>query len=358
MKKKWITWLILGCMTVSLWGCGSKQEDQTAAETTPAAEEAADETAEAASAESSDYKIATVVKESSDPWFIRMEEGVNRFADETGVNAFQKGPSKTDAAQQVQVIEELIAQDIDAICVVPIDPAACESVLKKAMDKGIVVITHEATTQQNCDFNIEAFDNVGYGAYMMDELAKAMGEEGQYVCMVSYLTNAAHKEWSDAAIARQKEMYPNMELIAEEKIETEDSMEVAYERVKEILKKYPDIKGFLGTASNDPPGAGKAIDEMGLTGKVFAAGTSVTSVAAPYLESGSVATATCWDPADAGYAMNVLAKMILDGKRDEIRTGLDLGVPGFESISVTDGKYINGEGWIAITRDNMSDYNF
>ena len=211
MKKKWITWLVLGCMTVSLCGCGSKQEEQPAAESAPAAEEAAEETTEAASAESSDYKIATVVKESSDPWFIRMEEGVNRFADDTGVNAFQKGPSKTDAAQQVQVIEELVAQDIDAICVVPIDPAACESVLKKAMDKGIVVITHEATTQQNCDFNIEAFDNAGYGAYMMDELAKAMGEEGQYVCMVSYLTNAAHKEWSDAAIARQKEMYPRSE---------------------------------------------------------------------------------------------------------------------------------------------------
>ena len=363
MKKKWIALLMLCCMTASLWGCGSNNANEEAAQPTTQeeesqpAEEAAQEEAEAP-AESSDYKIATVVKESSDPWFIRMEEGVNRFAADTGVNAYQKGPSKTDAAQQVQVIEELIAQDIDAICVVPIDPGACESVLKKAMDKGIVVITHEATTQQNCDFNIEAFDNAGYGAFMMDELAKAMGEEGQYVCMVSFLTNAAHKEWSDAAIARQKELYPNMELIAEEKIETEDNMEVAYERVKEILKKYPDIKGFLGTASNDPPGAGKAIDEMGLTGKVFAAGTSVTSVAAPYLESGSVTTATCWDPADAGYAMNVLAKMILDGRRDEIQTGLDLGVTGFENITVTDGKYINGEGWIAITKDNMTEYNF
>lgn len=354
MKKKWITWLLLGCMTVSLLGCGSNNAQEETAQPT---EEAAQEETETPSG-GSDYKIATVVKESSDPWFIRMEEGVNRFAEDTGVNAYQKGPSKTDAAQQVQVIEELIAQDIDAICVVPIDPAACETVLKKAMDKGIVVITHEATTQQNCDFNIEAFDNAGYGAYMMDELAKAMGEEGQYVCMVSFLTNAAHKEWSDAAIARQKEKYPNMELIPEEKIETEDNMEVAYERVKEILKKYPDIKGFLGTASNDPPGAGKAIDEMGLTGSVFAVGTSVTSVAAPYLESGSVTTATCWDPADAGYAMNVLAKMILDGRRDEIQTGLDLGVPGFDSITVTDGKYINGEGWIAITKDNMTEYNF
>ena len=50
--------------------------------------------------------------------------------------------------------------------------------------------------------------------------------------------------------------------------------------------------------------------------------------------------------------------MSRDVKRDAIKTVLHLGVPGFESISVTDGKYINGEGWIAITKDNMSDYNF
>ena len=104
-----------------------------------------------------------------------MEEGVREFAETTGNNAFQKGPATYDSAQQIQIIEELIAQDIDAICVVPIDPDACETVLKKAMDNGIVVITHESPSQKNCDFNIEAFDNIGYGAYMMDELAKVMG---------------------------------------------------------------------------------------------------------------------------------------------------------------------------------------
>lgn len=308
-------------------------------------------------AEEDVFKIATVVKDSSDPWFIRMEEGINRFAAETGINAFQKGPSKTDAALQVQVIEELVAQDIDAICVVPVDPSACEPVLKKAMDKGIVVITHEATSQQNTDFNIEAFDNVGYGAYMMDELAKAMGEEGKYTTMVSFLTNAAHNEWADAAVARAKEKYPKLELIEEERVETEDNMEVAYERAKELLKTYPDLKGFLGTSSYDAPGAGKAIEELGKIGSVFTVGTSVTSVAAPYLESGAVEAVTCWDPADAGYAMNVLAKMILEGKRDEIKTGASLGVNGFESIAV-DGKLINGAGWIVITKDNMMEYDF
>ncbi len=303
------------------------------------------------------FKIATVVKDSSDPWFIRMEEGVKKFAADTGMNSFQKGPSKTDAALQVQVIEELIAQDIDALCVVPISPEACEPVLKKAMEKGIVVITHEATSQENTDYNIEAFDNVGYGAYMMDELAKVMGEEGKYVTMVSFLTNASHMEWAESAIERAKEKYPKMELIAEEYVETEDNLEVAYERAKELLKKYPDIKGFLGTSSYDAPGAGKAIDEMNKVGDVFAVGTSVTSVAEPFLETGSVSAVTCWDPADAGYVMNSLAVKILEGKEDEIKSGLNLELTGYEDLTV-DGKLINGEGWIVITKENMKDYDF
>ncbi len=303
------------------------------------------------------FKIATVVKESSDPWFIRMEEGVKRYAADTGCTAFQKGPAAYDSAQQVQIIEELIAQDIDAICVVPIDPDACEQVLKKAMDQGIVVITHESPTQQNCNYNIEAFDNVGYGAYMMDELAKAMGEEGEYVCMVGFLTTASHNEWADAAIARQKEKYPKMTLIDIQKVETEDSMEIAYEKSKELLKTYPNLKGFLGTSSYDAPGAGKAISELGLIGKCYSVGTSVTSCAADQLTEGSTQAVLCWDPAEAGYAMNTLAQMVLEGREAEIADGFDLKVPGFESLKVN-GKYLNGNGWIVINKDNMADYNF
>ena len=335
--KKLLSLILVLAMVASLAACGSSSKSD--------------------SAEGKTWKIATVVKESSDPWFIRMEEGVQQYAAATGNNAFQKGPAAYDSAQQVQIIEELIAQDIDAICVVPIDPAACETVLKKAMDQGIVVITHESPSQENCNYNIEAFDNVGYGAYMMDELAKAMGEEGEYVCMVGFLTTASHMEWTQAAIERQREMYPNMTLIEVERVETEDSMEVAYEKAKELLKTYPNLKGFLGTSSYDAPGAGKAIAELGLTGKCVAVGTSVTSCCADQLTDGSMAAALCWDPATAGYAMNVLAQMVLEGRQDEIVNGFDLGVEGYSSLTVN-GKYLNGAGWIVITKDNMSDYNF
>jgi simple sugar transport system substrate-binding protein len=303
------------------------------------------------------YTIATVVKDMSDPWCLRHEEGVLEFARDTGFDCYVKGPPKTDSAQQIQVIEELVAQGIDALCVVPIDPEACEPVLKRAREQGIVVISHEAQGMVNVDFNIEAFDNQAYGAYMMDELAKVLGGQGEYITMVAFLSSVSHNEWMDAAIAHQKTAYPNMILEPEQKIECEDNMEMAYEKTKEMIKKYPNIKGFLGASSYDPPGAGKAIDELGKTGQIYAVGTSVPSVAGPYLTSGSNPAVLCWDPALSGKAMLKLAVMILDGQKDQIKADLDLGIEGYESIKAN-GNMLSGAGWLVIAKDNMDQYQF
>lgn len=62
-----------------------------------------------------------------------------------------------------------------------------DSTLKKAKDAGIVVITHEGADLKNVDYDIEAFSNEGYGAFIMQNLAEAMGEEGVYTTMVASL---------------------------------------------------------------------------------------------------------------------------------------------------------------------------
>ena len=115
---------------------------------------------------------------------------MKQYAADTGINAYQKGPAATDAAQQVQVIQDVINQGINALCVVPVDPAACDPVLKEARDKGIVVITQEGSTCKNSDYDLEAFNNAGYGAFIMDKLQEAMGGKGIYTTMVAHLTNA------------------------------------------------------------------------------------------------------------------------------------------------------------------------
>lgn len=231
----------------------------------PAAEAPAAEAPAAAAVNPADLDYTTVVKIAGIGWFNRMEVGVLEWGDATGVNATLVGPEKGDAALQIPLIEDLIAQGVDALCVVPMDPAQLDPVLQKAMEAGVTVITHEASNQVNMDWDIEAFDNVAFGALLMDELASRMGEEGKYALMLGSLGSKTHMEWLwEGAHAHQLEAYPNMTLIGEQPFEAHDSQTEAYENAKEILAANPDIKGFLSGASTDILGIGQAIEEAGL----------------------------------------------------------------------------------------------
>lgn len=304
------------------------------------------------------YTIAVVVKGNTNGWFVRMEEGIKKYAEETGINAYMTGPSDTDSAQQIQVLQDVVSQNPDAICVVPIDPAACENVLAEAQEKGITVICHEGSFVQHCDWDVEAFDNAGYGAYIMDELAKLMGEEGEYITMVGYLTSASHNEWADGAVARAEEAYPNMVLAPEKRLESENSAETAYEVAKQYLKTNPDIKGFTGSSSDDAPGIARAINELGLGDSVFVVGTGMPNECRELLKNGSMKVITLWDPADAGYAMCELARKVLDG--EEIGEGTDLGITGYDNLKVDadNPQVLMGDASISITADTVDDYNF
>jgi ABC-type sugar transport system, periplasmic component len=345
---------ILAAATLTLSACssdggGSESKDQSGGGGTDSG----------GSTASSDFTIAIVPKDATNPWFVRMEDGVNRYADDTGMNVYQKGPAETDATMQAQVIQDLIAQGVDAIGVVPVDPGALETVLKEALDAGIVVVSHEGASLENTMYDIEAFNNADYGAFIMDNLAEAMGEEGVYTTMVGHVTNASHNEWADGAVARAQEAYPKMTLLeAEPRVESQDDGENAYQVAKEVMKKYPEVKGIVGTSSFDAPGVARAIEELGMKGKVFTSGTGMPAANKAILESGIVSSLTLWDPADAGYAMASLATQILEGTT--VENGINLDAPGYEDMKFAEGsdKILEGNGWIVINADNVDDFGF
>lgn len=312
------------------------------------------------SAEGKTYTIATVVKVDGIAWFDRMREGVDQFKDDTGNDTFMVGPSQADAAAQVQMIENLIAQGVDAICVVPFSVESVEPVLQKARDKGIVVITHEASNIQNADYDIEAFDNFAYGENLMKVLGEAMGGKGKYVATVGSLTSKSQMEWIDGAVAYQEKNFPEMSL-AMDRLETYDDANQDYTKLKEAFTAQPDIAGIVGGPMPTSAGAGRLITESGLGGKVHFSGTGLVSVAGEYLDNGSVEYIQFWDPAVAGYAMNMLAVAALEGKKDQIKPGLNLGLAGYEDLIAPDAAAPNklyGAGWVGVTKDNMADYDF
>lgn len=313
-----------------------------------------------ASAFAEGWEIVVVPKDASNPWFVRMNTGVEEYAAAHPEDTiYQKGTAEIDATLQAQLIDDLVAQGVDAICVVPVDIKSIEPSLKAAREAGIVVIAHEGAALENVDYDIEAFNNELYGAFIMDNLAAAMGEEGLYTTMVADLTNGSHNEWADGGVKRATEAYPNMTLLeADPRVESHDNGDTAYNVAKELFKKYPDLKGIMGTSSFDAPGVARAIEELGLSGKVFTAGTGMPGDNAELLKSGAVQYLTLWDPALAGQAMVALAQKILAG--EEISAPLDLGVEGYTALQFKEGSetVFEGQGWITITAENVDSFGF
>ena len=143
--------------------------------------------------------IATVVKISGIPWFDRMNTGVVAFQEANGdVIATQSGPATADSAQQLQIVNDLVAKGVSALAVVPMDPAVLEGTFERAMERGIVVVTHEADNQMNTMADVEAFDNADYGAALNARLAECMGQEGKWTTFVGSLGSRTHMQWVGA----------------------------------------------------------------------------------------------------------------------------------------------------------------
>lgn len=328
--KKFVAMLLALVMVLSLVACGNSAK--------PGKDEG--------------YKIAIVPKMTSIAWFERMEAGIKEYNTAHGTNYFYGGSS--DGAGQAAYVEGLLAQDYDAICVVPFDTEALEPILQKAREQGIVVITHEAAGMKNIDYDVEAFDNEDYGRHFMEQIGAAVGGKGEYIQFVGSLTSASHMQWTGAAEELQKSMYPEMSLY--QVLESADDQDQAYNKTKEALLANPNIIAIQGSGMGDVAGAARAVEELGLSGKVTIIGTSLVSVSGKYIESGTISSIGFWDPALAGQAMIEIAVAALEGKAAD---GLALSVPGYEKLKLVD-KVFYASAWIDVDLAKVNDpaYDF
>ena len=308
-------------------------------------------------ADAGDLRFVNVVKLTGVGWFDRMDEGIVAFAASSGIDASQTGADDASPEKQVRLVEDLIAQGVDAITVVPNSPESLEGVFQKARDAGIVVVTHEAASQKNTDADIEAFDNTAYGETIMDNLAECMGNEGQYAAFVGQVTAESHMQWVAGALAKAAADYPDVVRV-EDPLESKEDADIAYEQTKELMKKYPELKGIQGSSAVDVAGIGRAVEELGLNDSVCVMGTSIPSIAGKFLDTGAIDKIFFWDPALAGQAMMKIAEKLVNG--EELSSGMDLGLDGYTSVQQSPDVATTwyGSAWVIVDKDNAADYPF
>lgn len=287
-------------------------------------------------------------------WFDDYERGLLRAGEDFGVYTYMQAPAAADEAQQVRLIEDAINQGVNALLVVPNDANSCVPAFERARQRDIVVLTHESPDQPAADFNIEMIDNVKFGERFVDELVAAIGETGEYAIFVGSLTVPAHNIWADAAIAYQQSKYPGLTLVAE-RFPVAENRNDSRQRTLELLTTYPNLKGMLAFGSQGAPGAGQAIRERGLQGEFAIFATTSPNEINPFLKDESVTKSILWSSGDAAYAMTYIAKMILDGRRDEIKPGLT--IPGLGEPEI-DGMNILFNNPLIVSAENVDNYDF
>lgn len=303
----------------------------------------------ATSAMAKEVEVVNISKIAGMPWFNRMGEGVTNAGKDLGINAYQVGPSSTDAPQQVKIIDDLIAKKVSAITIVPNDANVLEPVFKKARDQGIVVLTNESPGQPSANWDVEIIDNAKFAADNVEEMAKAMGGKGGYVIYVGGLTVPQHNLWADLFVKYQKEHYPEMHEVTT-RMPVAENIDDARRTTLDLMKAHPDLKGVISFGSQGPIGAGRAVKEKRARGKVFVFGMMIPSQAASLIKSGDITMGVTYDPATAGYALTAVADKVIKG--EEIKPGLDIPKLGKADVD-TDKRIIKFHNVLRVTKDNI-----
>ncbi|MHB8278369.1 MAG: autoinducer 2 ABC transporter substrate-binding protein [Candidatus Humimicrobiaceae bacterium] len=363
MKKR-VSWFLVVAMCISviavflLAGCKTSAAETTAAaaETTAAAAETTAAAAEttAAAKSSKVWEIVDIPKLSPHPYFDRGLVGLKKANVDFGINAYQNGAVDADSVAQVGIVNDLIAKKVDAILACALDPNAFVPVLKRAMDAGILTMSYSSPVEESAiTWDVRSLDDKEYAEHMLDKLVEFMGSDSaEYVVLTGQIDTPDHLIWFNYIKEYAAKKYPNLKLVSDVNIPTEEKAEKAYAITVDLVKTYPNLKGVICLGSGGVPGVALAVEEKGL--KLAVVGTGTPQACARGLKNGSLSLASLWDPANISYVTAWVAYMTLEKK--EITDGMV--VPNLGSKIKVNGKIIIPGSYTDFTADNVDEYQF
>lgn len=260
------------------------------------------------------YKIGMVVKNLGNPFFEAAHKGCDQAAKELGDECIFNGPSTPTAEGQIEIIDALIAQKVDAIAITTNDPDALVPVCKKAMDAGIKVITWDSAVKpEGRQIFVNQADMEQIGRIEVQMLGEMINYEGQIAILSAAATMANQNTWIEWMKEELKDpKYAKMELVGT--VYGDDLREKSYNEALGLFKSYPDLKGIISPTTVGIAATGRALTDEGLCGKVALTGLGLPSEMAEYIKSGCCKAMALWNPIDLGYMATYVAHYMASGE--------------------------------------------
>ncbi|MEN3338478.1 MAG: rhamnose transport system substrate-binding protein rhaQ [Acidobacteriota bacterium] len=266
--------------------------------------------------------VAMMPKAKGDPYFVSCRAGAEEAAKELGVELIWDGPTSLDAARQNELVENWITRKVDVIAVAVENRGGISSVLRKARDRGIHVVTWDSDADPDArDFFVNQATSEGIGNTLTDEAARILGGKGEFAVITGALSAANQNEWIAFIRKRLAAKYPDLKLATIRP--SDDDRDKAFSETQTIMRVFPAVRLVMAISAPAVPGSAEAVRQANRH-DVNVIGLSLPNINKPYVHDGWVQTVVLWNTRDLGY-LTVLAGARL------AREGIPPGTPAIEA---------------------------
>jgi ribose transport system substrate-binding protein len=281
---------------------------------------------EASAQEARKPKIAVIPKGTTHSFWKSIEAGARKGADEFGVEIVWKGPlQENDRQQQIEIVQQFIAEGIDGIVLAPLDHRALLRPVQTARARNIpvVIIDSGLSGEVGKDFvSFVATNNKQGGAMGGEQLAKLMENQGKAV-LIRYMVGSASTEEREAGALAALEKHSSINIIQKDRYVGATASE-AKESTMQLLDKLQEANGVFAPNESSTHGLLLTLRQAGLAGRIKFVGFDASDPLVAALRRGEIHALVAQDPMKMGYLG--VKTMVQHLKGEKVEPLIDTGV--------------------------------
>ncbi|MDP4090849.1 MAG: substrate-binding domain-containing protein [Bacillota bacterium] len=170
------------------------------------------------------------------PFFEDTFKGAKEIGRKLGVEIIPMAPKEWSPAVQAGLIEEAIQKGVDGIAIGPIDKPEVREAVKKAVNKGIKVVTFDSDLPESGISEFIGTDNFAAGKTLGESAAKCLNGRGNIVISASTDYNENMRERING-FKKVVEKYPDLKVVD---IQVNAEEEDRPKALKDMLRKHED----------------------------------------------------------------------------------------------------------------------
>lgn len=238
-------------------------------------------------------RVALIMKSLANEFFQTMAEGARKHhaSHANDYDLIVNGiKNETDLAEQVGLVEQMVAQGVSAIVIAPADSKALVTALKRAHDAGVLVINIDnkldADTLRQAGFTVPFVgpDNREGARRVAEVLARKL-KAGDEVAIIEGVTTAFNGQQRRAGFEDSMQA-AGMKIVSTQSGQWE--MEKANTVAAAILVAHPNLKALLCANDSMALGAAAAVQAAGKAGRIQIVGFDNIAALKPLLADGRV----------------------------------------------------------------------